>query len=321
MSIPDLKEGEFYLDIRKGQITDLVSNKAKLSDILEAVDQKTHIKIKFLRKDNEDESITIALLETPLGNVLQRIMNKNYAIVYFYNGIQYEVKEGTIVPSVASRTNTITETERSKSAPYIFPVRPGMKEWEEFNSVTEMYEATQVPDDILKTMETTALIETCLNYPLLINMLAANTLQIGFEGLVENFNGLRELFSREDAADKLLDAYLKTNPAEIRENESRWTDGQNAEFIFKLAFLEMMLAQDNVQAVMSSENKFKVATKALDNVDLKIKDPKNYGFLGLSTSGMLIQQVSSSDGKQKGEDEEKTLDQIISDANEFVRSK
>ena len=71
------------------------------------------------------------------------------------------------------------------------------------------------------------------------------------------------MFSREDAADKLLDAYLKTNPAEIRENESQWTDDQKAEFIFKLAFLEMMLAQDNVQAGMSSENKIKVATKAL----------------------------------------------------------
>lgn len=44
---------------------------------------------------------------------------------------------------------------------------------------------------------------TCLNYPVLPDVLLANSLQAGFAGVAANFNGLQELLRRPDAGREL----------------------------------------------------------------------------------------------------------------------
>ena len=95
---------------------------------------------------------------------------------------------------------TITE-------PYQYPVVPGTEEWDEFKSLQEMIDASQIPEDILKNMTTKALVESVINYPLAINICAYADLGAGhMEGLKnvsEYFNGLPELYSRADAIEEL----------------------------------------------------------------------------------------------------------------------
>ncbi len=105
------------------------------------------------------------------------------------------------LPAFASDTKadesyTITEA-------YQYPIVPGMPEWSQFNSLDEMIEACKIPKDILRNMSTDALIETVINYPLAINMLAFDSPQDGFDSVDSYFDGLQELRNRPDAMQKM----------------------------------------------------------------------------------------------------------------------
>jgi len=86
---------------------------------------------------------------------------------------------------------------------YNYPIVPEMAEWAELKSLSEMIEVCQIPENILNNMTTEALIETVINYPLLINMFAYDKPQQGFKEVSSYFNGLQELVNRDDVSPKL----------------------------------------------------------------------------------------------------------------------
>jgi hypothetical protein len=96
---------------------------------------------------------------------------------------------------------------QSHNQPYDFPVRPGTTEWKHLKTSQEMIDACQIPDDIIKDMSTNDLVNLCITYPLLGDMLFASNLQVGFDHLSKIFNGLQELTQREDAGIEMLKAY------------------------------------------------------------------------------------------------------------------
>ncbi len=67
--------------------------------------------------------------------------------------------------------------------------------------------ATQIPDNILKTISTEELISLILEYPLLPHLHAYQTVEEGYQAIKPNFNGFSELLSREDAFSKLIEVY------------------------------------------------------------------------------------------------------------------
>ena len=66
-------------------------------------------------------------------------------------------------------------------------------------SIAVKVEASQIPADILNILTTSALVETVLNFPLMVNMYAFNTRQQGYNAVYGAFNGLQELAKRDDA--------------------------------------------------------------------------------------------------------------------------
>lgn len=103
-------------------------------------------------------------------------------------------------------TSLVTSCEISE--PYQYPVVPGMAEWANFKSLQEMSEACQIPDDILSNMTTEALVETVVHYPLYINAFAHDTPQMGLSEVKKYCNGLQELYTRDDAIEK-IEAFIK----------------------------------------------------------------------------------------------------------------
>lgn len=102
----------------------------------------------------------------------------------------------------ASETDGVNkdgETEYTVSEPYAYPTVPGSEEWKSFGSHTQMIEACQVPEDILENMTTAALLETVLNYPLLIDVFNFEDESLGYDTLRENCNVLQAFLEREDA--------------------------------------------------------------------------------------------------------------------------
>lgn len=118
-------------------------------------------------------------------------------------------------------TYTITE-------PYQYPVVPGMEKWADLKSLQEKIEACQIPEDILTNMTTEALVETVVHYPLFGNAFAHDTPQMGLSEVKKYCNGLQELYTREDAIEKMEEF--------IREKLPQLEDGK-----FKGMWAELIL--------------------------------------------------------------------------------
>lgn len=96
-------------------------------------------------------------------------------------------------------------------APYEYPIKPGMDEWDEILDHAAKVEMLQIPEYILEEMTTRALAETVLNYPYLVDMYAYGNTSQGYEIVSETFNGLKELENRLDGLSTLVEIQQEQN--------------------------------------------------------------------------------------------------------------
>ncbi|QNP54519.1 hypothetical protein H9L05_22680 (plasmid) [Hymenobacter qilianensis] len=99
---------------------------------------------------------------------------------------------------------------------YVFPIVPGTPAWATFQTGAEMVAACQLPAATLPRISTAGLVATCLTYPLLGNMLAANSLQRGTRAQLANFNGFGELQQRPKPQPCCWNATSKCGPLVYR---------------------------------------------------------------------------------------------------------
>lgn len=144
----------------------------------------------------------------------------------------------------------LTSFAQKNNTPYDFPVKPGTTDWATLKSTKEIYEATQIPTEILKNMTTEALVKTCLNYPNLLLMYAYNDFQKGFTELKNNFNGFQELMLRKDAGTELIKIYKQMNPMDLNKN---WTSEQQGAFVIRFNYIEVIISQYLILNSLSEE--------------------------------------------------------------------
>jgi len=123
---------------------------------------------------------------------------------------------------------------------YIFPItaenNPDI--WATYTTKEQMLNAVQIPDDVLNELTTKGLIKTCFQYPLFGDMLAFDSYQQGFDICCSGFNGLRELYGRDDTPIILLQTY---------ENIDWKTQNENDEYSsLRFDYITMMLAQYSI---------------------------------------------------------------------------
>ena len=80
-------------------------------------------------------------------------------------------------------------------------------EWKELYTQEEMIAACQIPDKLLKKLTTYELLKLTEEYPLLGNIYTGNTMEEGFQYIVDSFNGLRELLKRADCLEIVCEEY------------------------------------------------------------------------------------------------------------------
>lgn len=124
----------------------------------------------------------------------------------------------------------------------------------------ERLSSCQIPNDILETLSTEDLIETNFKYPFLINIYAYNSYEQGLSAVTDEFNGLRELFRRDDAASLLLERYISIDPSKIqyprKEKLSRQELLEAIEPLDKIKFIEIILNHEVIfSRLMDSELK------------------------------------------------------------------
>jgi hypothetical protein len=169
---------------------------------------------------------------------------------------------------------------------YIFPVQPGTPAWAALQSGADMIAVCQVPTNVLKSISTPGLVTTCLNYPLLSNMVAFTPLQKGTRAQLTNFNGFGELSQRSDAATLLASRYQLMQTACLP-TPAEWGD-----YSFTYSYLEMVLAQDEYLNQLSSGQRHALVKEALAKYAAKQKLITDvYGVFGLKTTAFLMARV------------------------------
>ena len=120
--------------------------------------------------------------------------------------------------SCSSATDSFSpaaDSDKKIDIPYAYPITQKDTEWRSLFTLKDMIAACEVPDEVLKKMTTRALAETVLDYPLLLNMLAYDTMQMGFESVLSYCNSLQELTKRSDAVGELESLAAKLNAGGI----------------------------------------------------------------------------------------------------------
>jgi hypothetical protein len=168
---------------------------------------------------------------------------------------------------------------------YDFPVKPGTGEWRALGSHYAMLSACQVPQEILDEMSTAGLVETVLGYPMLLDMMAYNTPQQGYDAVSGRFNGFTELFTREDAGAVLLERYLTMDPAAY---DPDWESTIIVSYAWDVKNVETILCQEIFLSGLSAERCRNLIADALEKYQIKEKHGDVYGYYGLESTAWLI---------------------------------
>jgi len=92
------------------------------------------------------------------------------------------------------------ETACQQELAWDYPVKIGSEEgWNQFQTQQELLDACQIPEDILVSLSTEDLTEICMQYPFFVSTVFSHDhVEWGVIALFDEFNGVRELFQRED---------------------------------------------------------------------------------------------------------------------------
>ena len=121
--------------------------------------------------------------------------------------------------SQALAANALQNSGTTVDTPYEYPVVPGTSEWYELTSLEDKIAICHVDEELLVSMTTPALLETVLNYPLLINIYAFDSTEAGIKSVSQYFSGIEILFDRADAAECIATFY-ETQTFSENEEES-----------------------------------------------------------------------------------------------------
>jgi hypothetical protein len=170
-----------------------------------------------------------------------------------------EKRDGTD-SSIYEPEAEIMNMERPEDS-YDYPVYPGTEAWVELSTGEEMLKACQVPEDVLKTMSTQAVIQALWEHPLLTDVFHRYQYRRDFESMFSQNNAYRELCTRTDAGISLLERIKAVNPL-YAVPLSR----------FKFELLEMLAAQDIFLSQLDSMSKVSLVKTVLEKDDCRQKN-------------------------------------------------
>jgi hypothetical protein len=170
--------------------------------------------------------------------------------------------------------------------PYNFPIKPGTEQWAKLTTSDQMDEVCVIPDEVLSTISTKALLITCLNYPRIIDFFSKSNLQSAFDFYSSHFNGLKALLNRSDLSKVLLNYY----PTIDLHDYIFYGDNGKPSFV-QIAFFELLLAQEKIIRNFNDTEKSEVLLLAINN--LEIRKSKNESIGRQITTGLIISRVLS----------------------------
>jgi len=165
------------------------------------------------------------------------------------------------------------------------------KRWKEVNL------AEQIPEATLTTMPTEELIKAYLNSRFTDYIFWYNDIETAFRRAYNDFNGLRELLKREDAAQKLIEFYQKMEPGAY---ELDWEPVKKGAFTFSFVFVEALLAHESILDKLTKSEAKTLLAELLKKNELKTLHPQMYSMYNVQFSAYSIARLLTSKGKDNG---------------------
>ena len=185
---------------------------------------------------------------------------------------------------------------------YEFSIKPETEEWWQFETIGKRIVALQMPDEVLLSISTEGLLETCLNFPYLLDILFANNYQQGFESLVNKFNGFGELLRRSDLADVALEKYSRFSTDVL--NIHSKSNIERGMLSFRRFVLEFILVQDVVLQNLTEEQEKQLFLLSFEHKQIKQNFLDIFGNLHDVPANLLYAKKVMNDSEFKFESDE-----------------
>ena len=183
---------------------------------------------------------------------------------------------------------------RSDGIVWDYPVKPYMEQWGQFKTMDDMYRACQIPEGILKNLDTESLVELCLNFPAPPLFIIFNTPQQAFMQYYSNFNGIRELFQRKDAGQYLLEKYSSMS---LDEFNPIWELHEQGRFVSHYKFIEAILSQPQIMESLGSDGRKALLKEAIKKINEKLFKNDLFGGFSLEINMWVILRVLYSENE------------------------
>lgn len=210
-------------------------------------------------------------------------------LIVIFSSCKKEVKEKEEI--VVSGCNCFIETAKDT---YHYPIRPRSEEWKAFTSSEQMVEATQISYDILDTMSTMGLIETCFENPLFVDLYLVDFRQTFYDYYSSAFNVCQVLKNRTDATEKLIERYSLMCPDCGTDNNYSNLGGKGGTVTFSFDAIELFLAQKDFLEKATQSERYKLADLVMDKY-LQKKNIDNLSLYHLISSVWVAARLMEHD--------------------------
>lgn len=170
--------------------------------------------------------------------------------------------------------------------------------WRTYQSLEEMLEACQIPEDKLSSMSTDELIEVCMSHPLHSIYFAYDNELDGAKVVFENFNGFQELKRRRDAPEKVIDFYSDVN----FNTKAKHLRRKNFSKFTYIGFIELYLASKELPDLYKGSNLMYLERISNEVLDMKLAQPVKK-MHSISRSLLINSQIAIERGNLSQEDE------------------
>lgn len=170
---------------------------------------------------------------------------------------------------------------------YEFPLNPGMAEWKTL-PVEEKNKLLQIPNEKLMILPTETLIQAYIDNPFSSLIFAYDNVQDGFHRVHTEFNGLRELLNRSDAAIKLIEFYKKMQPGSYDLN---WEQDKKGEFTFKFLYIEILLSQPQIINQLKIIGNKDIINELIEKLNEKAKYINEHSIVGLESCTYALAKI------------------------------
>ena len=201
---------------------------------------------------------------------------------------------------------------------YEFPDISEMNDWESPDIIPRRLAALQMSDAVLANISTKGLLETCLTFPYLIDIHFLNDYQRGFNAVVAEFNGFRELLERPDYIEFLIEKY-KNFLVEI-EGILNLELIEQGRFSFQHFAVEMMLAQDAVLNNLSTEQEKQLILLSFEHTKMEKTYPDVFGGINSLSTILLYAKIimNDSDFQFENDDMKQALTLYIQEPGGYI---